>query len=183
MKKNLIAHFIRKWKSTLRENASKQNGKLRTYALFKDIFEREKYLSGIKKYSVRKCFTKFRISAHLLETERGRYKNIDLIDRKCSFCDKGAIEDEIHLLFNCPLYENKRKTFESIITITCPNYTLLSQKDKLVWLMTNEDDKIIIAFSSFIYDCFEIILNNRVFSPKAASFNDDLICNLYLYYY
>ena len=153
VKKKLIAQFIGKWKAVLRENVSNQSGKLRTYALFKDIFEREKYLSVIKNYQVRKCFTKFRISAHSLEIEKGRHRNIEVIDRKCTLCDEGAIEDEIHFLFNCPHYEDRRRHFNS--SISNPNYALLSQKDKLIWLMSNEDHDVIKMFSSFIYDCFE----------------------------
>ena len=43
MKKNLVEQFIEKWKSPLRENASNQTGKLYTYALFNEMFERKMY--------------------------------------------------------------------------------------------------------------------------------------------
>ena len=97
---------------------------------------------------------------HSLEIERGRYRNIDVSDRKCTFCSKGSVEDELHFIFDCPLYEDKRRLFNNKINTLNLNYTLLSQKDKLFWLMSNEDDLIIKEFSSYINTCFEIRRNS-----------------------
>ena len=90
--RSYISREIMLWLSTLttkfgRINRFKENlaynlaqckktnqGKLRTYALFKNVFQKEKYLSVIKDTDIRKCFMSFRISSHKLEIERGRYK-------------------------------------------------------------------------------------------------------------
>ena len=53
----------------------------------------------------------FRISAHPLEIERDRYKNIEAESRFCKQCNSGAVEDEKHLLFNCNLYGSLRQPF------------------------------------------------------------------------
>ena len=41
--------------------------------------------------------TKFRISAHDLEFEKGRYKNLPVNERYCKLCDNSSVEDEVHL--------------------------------------------------------------------------------------
>jgi hypothetical protein len=45
---------------------------------------------------------RFRISAHNVEIEKGRHQNIPLNERICKLC-KLEIEDEIHLLLQCPI--------------------------------------------------------------------------------
>jgi hypothetical protein len=56
-------------------------------------------------------------SAHSLNIETGRYKNIIRPERKCTNCSKGDIEDEKHFIVDCPLYENIRvKFFDKVIS-------------------------------------------------------------------
>ena len=67
-------------------------GKLRTYAIFKTHVQKDKYLSVIKDVEVRKCFMSFRISSHKLEIEkdRHRHKKLDVKYRICKFCKSGV---------------------------------------------------------------------------------------------
>ena len=74
VKMNLINRFKKNLNSSLSKCKDTNEGKLRTYALFKTHFQKEKYLSVIKDIEIRKCFMSFRISSHKLEIERGRYK-------------------------------------------------------------------------------------------------------------
>ena len=57
----------------------------------------------------REIITKFRISGHNLNIEKGRYVNVDRHDRKCSLCNMNEIEDEYHFILQCPIYEIARK--------------------------------------------------------------------------
>ena len=86
------------WKSELfndkRHNSS--GNKLRTYRLFKDQFVFEPYLNW-GTYNQRNILTKFRISSHKLEIEKGRYMNIPAEQRICRLC-KLDVENEIHFL-------------------------------------------------------------------------------------
>ena len=75
---------------------------------FKTIFLKEKYLSFLNNVDIRKCFMSFRISAHKLEIEVGRYKNIPDLNRICKVCSSGEVEDERHLIFNCNKYSSLR---------------------------------------------------------------------------
>ena len=51
--------------------------------------------------------TKFRLSNHKLSIENGRHQGLDKNARICPFCS--SVEDEIHFLAECKIYENTRK--------------------------------------------------------------------------
>ena len=55
----------------------------------------------------RRLLTKFRISAHNLKIERGRYLRLPVVERICVLCG-GNVEDEICLLL-CPSLDNVRE--------------------------------------------------------------------------
>lgn len=57
--------------------------KLRTYKLIKKPFGLEKYLEDLNDRKHRKALSAFRISAHKLNIERGRYLNQKVEDRLC----------------------------------------------------------------------------------------------------
>ena len=155
MKNLLVKIFRQNWSDRLHQCATGQTGKLRTYALFKTTFVKEKYFSVVKEKEVRKHYTSFRISAHRLEIETGRYKKIPVNTRLCKFCNLEQIEDEVHFLFHCNAYTNLRKKFTDRIINQCRNYDFLSDKNKLIWLMINESDQVINLFANFIFTCFK----------------------------
>jgi hypothetical protein len=68
---------------------------------------------SLKKYLLilnedeRRVLIKFRVSAHNLEIEKGRYIGVKTEDRICKLCNTG-VEDETHFLLQCPVLENKR---------------------------------------------------------------------------
>ena len=54
---------------------------------------------------------KFRISAHSLEIEKGRYYNIPRENRVCLSCKASKVEDELHFFLDCPSYAHLRQDF------------------------------------------------------------------------
>ena len=108
IKSKLIKRSMECWEKQLKENAVVKHEKLRTYFCFKPNFKKKKYLHVIKNRDVKKCFTQFRISAHQLAIERGRYKNIKADERFCKYCQAKAVEDEIHFLVKCQTFSNER---------------------------------------------------------------------------
>ena len=74
--------FIQEW----RERINNQESKLRTYALFKERFEKEAYLENITDFQMRKCNTKFRCCDHHLEIEIGRHNKTPEALRTCKVC-------------------------------------------------------------------------------------------------
>ena len=105
--KTLTEHFIKCWK-----HEKSVSPKLSFYNACKGKFARESYLDLIKGFSRRYSTTKFRISSHDLEIERGRYNNTPRESRVCTWCQLSmgvnVLEDENHLLYNCDLYSGLR---------------------------------------------------------------------------
>ena len=159
----------------IRGSIQKSKNKLRTYRKFKSIFKLEPYLLfGTKQQ--RKLLTKFRISAHNLNIEKGRYIGTTVEDRICNLC-KNNIEDEVHFLITCPLLEKFREPYIKNIKETYKNFSLLSDENKLIWLLSSEDKHIIIHLfgllyiftSAFAWNCYQLLYY--------------LIIKLYIYIY
>ena len=91
IKAKLKERFISYWTKSI--NSEVGMDKLRTYKLFKRNFEMEKYLEILPDRRQRKSLAAFRISAHKLQIERGRYVHKNVIYRLCNSCNK--IDDEI----------------------------------------------------------------------------------------
>ena len=71
IKKKLKERFLSFWNKRL--NSDDGMEKFRTYKLMKQKFELEPYLEVLTDRKQRKALTAFRISAHKLQIERGRY--------------------------------------------------------------------------------------------------------------
>ena len=82
-----------------------------------------------------KEIVKIRISAHKLNIESGRYKNIDRTERICNVCNSNDIEDEYHFILQCPLYNDLRKKLIKIYYYRNPSVF------KLIQLLTTENNK------------------------------------------
>ena len=157
VKRKLINRIKANLAKTLSKSSDTNQGKLRTYAYFKTIFQKEKYLSIINNVDIRKCFMSFRISAcKLIEIEVGRYKNIPALNRICKVCSSGELEDERHLIFSCNKYSSLRQSFFTETQKICKNFSTLTQDAQFFWLMNNESEDVIILFSNYIYDYFKL---------------------------
>ena len=127
--------------------------KLRTYALFKTKIGMEKYLQEIRNLSIRIQFSKFRLSDHNLEIEKGRHKGLAAELRFCPFCNY-EVENEMHFLLLCPLYTQMREAepcFQNIDLI-------LSNTEKFVHLVSQG-----LEIARFIHKAME--LRNFLLSP------------------
>ena len=116
-------------KATLqsREAERKTNRKLGFYNSIKETFGCETYLNIGLSYQEQKRLAQFRTSSHRYKAETGRYKqkheSVSVINRICEYCSPNSevivnlsalpffepiIEDEKHVLFECPQYEKER---------------------------------------------------------------------------
>lgn len=136
------------------KSISGPNCKLRTYALFKTNINFENYLNLIPNSSHRKALTQLRTSSHKLAIETGRYckPKKALEERICTTCD--AVENEIHFLIKCPRHSNERTQLYKEVTDACPNFLVLSDEQKFLYLVTSEG-KIIKATAKFCHLSFE----------------------------
>ena len=106
IKQRLFDQYHQSW-----YNALKCSQGLISYSRYKHTFYLEPYLDNIHERKFQTALTRFRLSSHNLEIERGRYQNIPREERFCKFCTSNVIENEYHFLLVCPLYRSLRRKY------------------------------------------------------------------------
>ena len=119
--------------------------RLSCYSRLKHSFIQEKHLSFISDKKYRMALCKFRISAHNLAIERGRYEIIPRDDRKCKFCNLNVVESEYHFLLVYPLYGDLRRKYFSSYFCQWPSLI------KFENLMSSQSKRVQINIAKFIY--------------------------------
>ena len=145
-------NYDRYWSKAVRESP-----KALSYILFKNNVSLEKYLNQVKNISHRKAMSRFRLSNHSLLIEKGRHLRppLERNDRKCFIC-KNVIEDEKHFLITCPLYENQREILFQNCRVNSSLFdSLISEENKFIFIMTNEDINVIKSLAKFVSDSFK----------------------------
>ena len=112
--------------------------KLRTYKLIKYEIGQEKYLTEIRNIKHRVSMTKLRLSNHRLMIEVGRHppNKLESHERICQVC-KTAVEDEVHFITECKLYNVLRKALFDHCTEAKPNFLYYSKEEKFKHIMTS----------------------------------------------
>ena len=59
---------------------------------------------------VRVEYTRFRTGSHRLNVEKGRWSRVPAAERYCT-CDNESIQNELHVIYQCPLTETLRQKF------------------------------------------------------------------------
>ena len=81
------------------------SSRLQIYKDLKKKFEIEPYtrpyINEVKYYRYRSAITKFRISAHFLPIEKGRWMSVPRNKRICPLCTGNHVGDEKHYIFHC----------------------------------------------------------------------------------
>lgn len=149
--RNLKNIFEESWKNKLFDDDRQQGygNKLRTYRKFKTIFSKEAYLNTIKSFETRKQLCNFRVSNHKLQIETGRHNNIALENRLCDQCH--VLEDELHFLIECSKYNTQREELFNIVSNSCQIFSTLSNENKMIYLMSCENENIIKEVGDFIH--------------------------------
>ena len=110
--------------------------KLRLFKLYKTTFDAENYVC--KHFSKRKrsLFAQLRVGILPLEVETGRYRNIPPENRLCPFC-VNMPADEKHFMRICPTYAVYREVMYDKTSPNSPNFTLLDNENKFIYVMIN----------------------------------------------
>ena len=149
--------YLDYWKKSLGDEKS-EDGRLYVYRHCKRNFGIEPYLKHVKKLKYRRALTAFRISAHNLEIETGRYVHVNKVgisrhDRFCTFCYEEnktkVMGDEVHAILNCAHFNDVRKRFMDKIYLIVPNFKKLNDKDRLIYMLTSENE-IAVLISKFL---------------------------------
>ena len=130
VKSKIIDIMGTQWKSELLEKP-----KLRTYRLFKNEFKTSNSVF-ICNRAKRSLLSKFRTGILPLRIETGRwYQGTNLEERVCEVCGSGEVEDEIHFLLKCNVYEDFRIILFRNCYITNLGFDILSDTEKLVYIV------------------------------------------------
>ena len=127
------------------------NGKLDVYTKLKNNFGLEKYLLLLP-FEQRRKLSKLRTSSHKLQVERGRYVGTPREQRICKKCPSLEVEDEYHLLLRCSVYNSLRENLFNLVLQHCGVFTNLSDENKLIWLLNNENTAILNAICELVQD-------------------------------
>ena len=135
---------IQLWNSEITDSS-----KLCLYKNFKPNYEHEAHLSHLSIRKFRNAFSKFRSSCHSLEIELGRHSGHPKQERICRLCNDG-VEDELHFLLHCPVYETLRQKYIPSKYYVIPNI------NKFNILMSSSSGHIIQAVASYLYYAFKL---------------------------
>ena len=131
---------IQEWQASLQLVS-----KLDTYRKIKIEFGMSCYLSVIDKHYLKNALCKFRISAHRLRIETGRWLHNNRAERICIFCSLNEIEDEFHFMLICPFYNDLRHQYLPQYCYTNPTFV------KFTVIMQSEQPTLLINLSKYIY--------------------------------
>ena len=137
----LIDNYVTKCKSTIEKTP-----KLRTYIMFKDIFEPETYMIKCMSRRRRSRMSQLRTRSLPLEIETGRHVPIfdktlkknrkrTANERLCELCRLNDIENEYHFLCVCPVYNSRHKVLFEEVEFKNVHFHTLSLSDKFIFVM------------------------------------------------
>ena len=145
IRQRIYDNFVQEWHDGI-NNSPKLNP---LYCKIKNELKLESYLLNIKSKSLRAYITKFRISAHELNIEKGRYVNIPRENRKCNCCNMNVLENEYHFLLCCPLYYDLRTKYLP------RKYCHWANFNKLCNILCSESPHLQIKLASYLYMSFQ----------------------------
>jgi hypothetical protein len=131
---------------------------LRLYRLFKTSFSIESYLLQIRDVKLRRLLSKFRLSSHMFCIEKGRhYKpKIPVQERLCIMCNLNVVEDEVHVLLQCPLYTEQRVRLFTNICLLFPNLLCDNIDTTFINIMSCNNSKIQFSLAKYLDKVFKI---------------------------
>lgn len=157
---NMFNEYKNDWLNKVNSNMSisRNNGgnKLRTYKLYKSSYETEHYVRNhIMSRARRSALAKFRCGVAPLRIETGRYERLSLDKRICFNCT-AKVENEEHVLLECPLYNDIRRELFGKIEMPVRDFHALSNSDKVCHLLS---DNAMVNYSAKA--CHDILTERR----------------------
>ena len=100
------------------------------------------------------------MSCHDLEIERGQYDNKPkhFSERYCQSCLKDGLlvtDDKVHFFANCPLHKTRRTKLFEFVEAMYPSVNSLSDIDKLISYISQENNKVIIKLQNMLIIAFK----------------------------
>ena len=108
--------------------------KLRSYKIIKENFEVNDYVIYNIGREQRTLMAKFRMGILPINIELGRFRQIPLEDRHCYKCTN-VIEDEVHFLIQCQVYQNLRAPLFAIACNVNSSFVDMNDFEKFKFLL------------------------------------------------
>lgn len=122
--------------------------------------------AGINKGHVSSLF-RFRLGAHDLGVATGRWSGVDRSQRTCVRCESEQLDDEFHMVFECPFYQGIRAGFPSLFA---SSELAQPQPDGLhVSKFMNQDATLVAAF---VHACWLLRCRSGLDSQHILSLPD-----------
>ena len=144
-----------KWLDKLWDDTKniKNGNKLRLYRQHKDCISTEQYIEQNMSRKYRQMLAKLRSGSLPIRVETGRYDNTPLEDRICNCCSANQIEDEVHILLQCDLYNDLRYKLLKHMLFLNDAFNTLSPLDKFISIMKTKSAQYMLA--KYIFDMFK----------------------------
>ena len=143
-----------------------QHTKLRTYNTFLDYFPKlATYVSDLTDTRLIAVVARLRLTFHNLEIERGRHTRpkTPVANRVCRRCQTTQVDDEIHFLMQCNMFELDRKALFSEAEKYITNFNTQCETEQFKSIMGSENHAIFNALAKYTHVCFEKIV---VYQPN-----------------
>ena len=159
---NMFETYKSTWLNIVNANPGRNGGnKLRKYLHFKMDYNTETYVNmNIITRQQRSALAKFRCGVAPLRIETGRYQSLNVEDRTCFNC-LTEVEDEIHVLIECPLYQDIRNELFIKIDGVNPDFSRYDNITKFNYIMSN-DSKVKYSAKA----CSDILYKRRTLMCK-----------------
>ena len=101
--------------------------------------------------------SKFRLSSHNLNIEKGRHQHpkLPVEKRICNVCDHGSVEDEEHFILHCPFYQEERIHLFVKVLIHDNKVFNGGIKNVLQNLLQSTNNVIIFSVGKFLNKCMK----------------------------
>ena len=134
-------------------NLISTNKKLKFYSIFKNETRYSEFINHVKNPEHKRIASKFRIGNHNLRIESGRFTIPKTPEdlRICDHCSLNSVENEMHVLFHCNLYDDLRKILFTKIKL----FTNYNNHVKVCFLSNNTDSYISRPTATFTFQAFE----------------------------
>ena len=136
----LFEIFVAQWYGRINNEigpSGRGRNKLPVYKVMKTNFVTERYCEMMLPQRHRSAFSKFRCGVAPIRIETGRYEGLAENLRICPFCN--LVENEIHVLIHCHLYEDLREALFKKALECEPHFHSMSDEQKLVVLFSNPE--------------------------------------------
>ena len=154
--------FIPEFKQTVVDNFISEalsyfetSPKCSLYQYIHDGHNLQFYLSRSINCRYKPLLCRYRINAHSLNIETGRYFNIARNQRFCNMCNMRIIEDEFHFILECKKYEDIRHKYIK------PYYFRNPSAFKLVQLLSVRNIKTLNNLGKYLYVAEKLRNNNN----------------------